>query len=300
MFKSFDTFVKREYMLQSMTGFGKATGTYNGKKIVVELRALNSKSFDLYLKLPSLFKEKEIDVRKILGNNLDRGKIEAIISIENTGDTNDYVINKSLVTKYYNELKDFSDGVGADVQNLIASIVRFPNVLVSQEDELSEEQWSFLEKCLLEAITKLKEFRLQEGASLKLDFENRIGEIDRLLKDVPKYESARIENIRERMRKGLEEAKNVDENRFEQELIFYIEKLDVSEEKVRLENHLNYFKETINTGGVIGKKIGFISQEIGREINTLGSKAQHSELQKLVVNMKDNLEKIKEQVLNTL
>lgn len=287
-------------MLQSMTGFGKATGTYKGKKIVVELRALNSKSFDLYLKLPSLFKEKEIDVRKILGNNLDRGKIEAVISIENTGDNSDYVINKSLATKYYNELKDFSDSVGANVENLMSSIVRLPDVLVSQDEELTDEQWSFLEKCLLEAITNLKEFRLQEGASLQSDFENRIGEIDRLLKEVPKYESVRIENIRERMRKGLEEAKNVDENRFEQELIFYIEKLDVSEEKVRLENHLNYFKETIETGGVIGKKLGFISQEIGREINTLGSKAQHAELQKLVVNMKDNLEKIKEQVLNTL
>lgn len=283
-----------------MTGFGKATGTYRGKKIVVELRALNSKSFDLYLKLPSLFKEKEIDVRKILGNNLDRGKIEAVISIENTGDNSDYVINKSLATKYYNELKDFSDSVDANVDNLMSSIMRLPDVLVSQEDELTDEQWSFLEKCLLEAITNLKEFRLQEGASLQSDFENRIGEIDRLLKEVPKYESVRIENIRERMRKGLEEAKNVDENRFEQELIFYIEKLDVSEEKVRLENHLNYFKETIETGGVIGKKLGFISQEIGREINTLGSKAQHAELQKLVVNMKDNLEKIKEQVLNTL
>lgn len=287
-------------MLQSMTGFGKATGTYKGKKIVVELRALNSKSFDLYLKLPSLFKEKEIDVRKILGNNLDRGKIEAVISIENTGDNSDYVINKSLATKYYNELKDFSDSVGANVENLMSSIVRLPDVLVSQDEELTDEQWSFLEKCLLEAITNLKEFRLQEGASLQSDFENRIGEIDRLLKEVPKYESVRIENIRERMRKGLDEAKNVDENRFEQELIFYIEKLDVSEEKVRLENHLNYFKETIETGGVIGKKLGFISQEIGREINTLGSKAQHAELQKLVVNMKDNLEKIKEQVLNTL
>lgn len=283
-----------------MTGFGKATGTYKGKKIVVELRALNSKSFDLYLKLPSLFKEKEIDVRKILGNNLDRGKIEAVISIENTGDNSDYVINKSLATKYYNELKDFSDSVDANVDNLMSSIMRLPDVLVSQEDELTDEQWSFLEKCLLEAITNLKEFRLQEGASLQSDFENRIGEIDRLLKEVPKYESVRIENIRERMRKGLEEAKNVDENRFEQELIFYIEKLDVSEEKVRLENHLNYFKETIETGGVIGKKLGFIAQEIGREINTLGSKAQHAELQKLVVNMKDNLEKIKEQVLNTL
>lgn len=283
-----------------MTGFGKATGTYKGKKIVVELRALNSKSFDLYLKLPSLFKEKEIDVRKILGNNLDRGKIEAVISIENTGDNSDYVINKSLATKYYNELKDFSDSVGANVENLMSSIVRLPDVLVSQDEELTDEQWSFLEKCLLEAITNLKEFRLQEGASLQSDFENRIGEIDRLLKEVPKYESVRIENIRERMRKGLDEAKNVDENRFEQELIFYIEKLDVSEEKVRLENHLNYFKETIETGGVIGKKLGFISQEIGREINTLGSKAQHAELQKLVVNMKDNLEKIKEQVLNTL
>lgn len=287
-------------MLQSMTGFGKASGTYNGKKIVIELRALNSKSFDLYLKLPSLFKEKEIDVRKILGNNLDRGKVEAIISIENTGDNSDYVINKSLATKYYNELKEFSDSVGANVENLMSSIVRLPDVLVSEVAELLEEDWDFLEKCLLEAIANLKEFRLQEGASLKTDFENRIGEIGRLLKEVPKYESERIENIRERMRKGLEDAKNVDENRFEQELIFYIEKLDVSEEKVRLENHLNYFKETIGNGGVVGKKIGFISQEIGREINTLGSKAQHADLQKLVVEMKDNLEKIKEQVLNTL
>lgn len=284
-----------------MTGFGKSTGTFKGKKIVVELRALNSKSFDLYLKVPSLFKEKEIEIRKILGNQLDRGKIEAVISIENTGDNSNYSINQSLAAKYYKELKTLSDNVGERSENLVATIIRLPDVLVNQEEELTEEDWKFLESLILEAIEKLKEFRKQEGDSLKKDFENRISEIESLLSKVSDYESERITAVKEKMRKSLEElGENSDQNRFEQELIFYIEKLDVSEEKVRLKNHLEYFNETINSSDSVGKKIGFISQEIGREINTLGSKAQHAELQKIVVEMKDNLEKIKEQVLNTL
>ena len=288
-------------MLQSMTGFGKSTGTFKGKKVVVEIRTLNSKSLDLYLKLPSFFKEKEIEVRKLIGDSLDRGKVEAIITIENTGDNTNYSVNKDLAKYYFQELNGLAKDVGTSESNLFSTIVRLPDVLISQEDDLEEDDWIFLRDLVLEAIEKLQQFRIQEGASLYSDFIGRIEQICELLVIVPQYENLRVTAIRERMRKGLEEVNTtVDENRFEQELLFYIEKLDITEEKVRLQNHLDYFKETIENNGSVGKKLGFITQEIGREINTLGSKAQNSELQKIVVEMKDNLEKIKEQVLNTL
>jgi uncharacterized protein (TIGR00255 family) len=288
-------------MLQSMTGFGKASGTFNGMKVTIEIRTLNSKSFDLYLKVPNYFKEKEVPMRKMLGDSLHRGKVEAIVTLEHIGDVSDYEINSSLAKKYYESLSQLADEVGGSKENLIATVARMPEVLVGKENEMSDSDWVALEKLLQEAIAKLIEFRNQEGESLFQDLQNRINEIDRLLGEVPQYEEERITKIRERMAGALEEIdQNSDANRFEQELIYYIEKLDVSEEKVRLNNHLNYFVETLNQDKPVGKKLGFISQEIGREINTLGSKAQHAELQKIVVDMKDNLEKIKEQVLNTL
>lgn len=288
-------------MLQSMTGFGKATASFNGMKVTVEIKTLNSKSFDLYLKVPNYFKEKEVAIRKMLGDQLERGKLEVFVNLENTGETSDYEVNVSLAKKYYASLAQIADEVGGTKENLIATVARMPEVLTGKEAELSEEDGKALLTLVQEAIDKLIEFRKQEGESLHSDLQERINAIDHLLGEVPQYEEERIQKIRERMSGALEEIDlNSDANRFEQELIYYIEKLDVSEEKVRLNNHLKYFVETMNQDRAVGKKLGFIAQEIGREINTLGSKAQHAELQKIVVNMKDNLEKIKEQVLNTL
>jgi uncharacterized protein (TIGR00255 family) len=289
-------------MLQSMTGFGKATGTFNGRKVVVELRALNSKSLDLYIKTPAIYKEKELELRKLIGTELDRGKIEFVISIENTGEASNFTINKGLAKKYYHEINSLANELETDPKELLVAVLRMPEILTSEEKQITEEDWEFLKELTVKAISQLKAFRSQEGASLKQDFSQRIQTIEDLLAQVPAFEQVRIDAVKERMRKALEEldTTKIDENRFEQELIFYIEKLDVSEEKVRLKNHLDYFKETLDAKEAIGKKLGFITQEIGREINTLGSKAQHAELQKIVVNMKDNLEKIKEQVLNTL
>lgn len=287
-------------MLQSMTGYGKATGSFNGKKIVVEVRSLNSKNLDLFVRLAPLYKSKEIEIRKMVGEALDRGKTELNINIENTGSTANFVINKELAKIYYNDLKSISEEVN-EPQDLLAMVMRMPEIYVNQSEELTDEESQQLETLVKEALNKLIDFRLQEGKSLLEDLTTRIEEIRALLLRVPEFEQLRIDTIRERMRKGFEDNNtNIDENRFEQELIYYIEKLDVTEEKVRLENHLDYFLETMKAGKSVGKKLGFISQEIGREINTLGSKSYHVELQKIVVQMKDNLEKIKEQVLNTL
>lgn len=287
-------------MLQSMTGYGKATGSFNGKKIVVEVRSLNSKSLDLFVRLAPLYKSKEIQIRKMVGEALDRGKTELNINIENTGSTANFVINKELAKIYYNDLKSISEEV-KEPQDLLAMVMRMPEIYVNQSEELTDEESEQLETLVKEALDKLIDFRQQEGKSLQEDLTARIEEIRALLLRVPEFEQLRIDTIKERMRKGFEDNNtNIDENRFEQELIYYIEKLDVTEEKVRLENHLDYFLETMKGGKSVGKKLGFISQEIGREINTLGSKSYHVELQKIVVQMKDNLEKIKEQVLNTL
>ena len=284
-----------------MTGFGKSTATFSGKKVVVELRALNSKNLDIYLKVPALYKSKEIDIRKMIGQSLDRGKVEAIISIENTGDKQSYGINKSLALRYLNEMKALSSDTNIDESNLLATVVRLPDVLITEEADVTEEEWEALKEVISEALQSLIRFRSQEGNSLEEDFRDNIAKIQHLLDLVPNYEQERITAIKERIRKGLEEvAENIDENRFEHELIFYIEKLDISEEKVRLSNHLNYFLETMEKSQAVGKKLGFIAQEIGREVNTLGSKANHADLQKIVVDMKDALEKIKEQILNTL
>lgn len=287
-------------MLQSMTGYGKATGSFNDKKIVVEVRSLNSKNLDLFVRLAPLYKSKEIEIRKMVGEALDRGKTELNINIENTGSTANFVINKELAKIYYNDLKSISEEVN-EPQDLLAMVMRMPEIYVNQSEELTDEESQQLETLVKEALNKLIDFRQQEGKSLLEDLTTRIEEIRALLLRVPEFEQLRIDTIRERMRKGFEDNNtNIDENRFEQELIYYIEKLDVTEEKVRLENHLDYFLETMKAGKSVGKKLGFISQEIGREINTLGSKSYHVELQKIVVQMKDNLEKIKEQVLNTL
>tara|TARA_B100000508_G_scaffold137355_1_gene131676 strand:+ start:203236 stop:204102 length:867 start_codon:yes stop_codon:yes gene_type:complete len=288
-------------MLKSMTGYGKSTASLANKKYTIEIRSLNSKGQDVYLKLPTAFKSKEIPLRKMIGSALDRGKIECLLSVEVTEGESNVEINKPLIKQYYAELSGIAEEVGDDSSDLMASILRMPDVLITKEEEVDEEEWAFVRQLMEGALEKINSFRAKEGESLTEDFNQCIGTIEDLLNEVPEFEDLRIDIIKERMRKGLEKLENgADENRYEQELIYYIEKLDISEEKTRLQHHLDYFRDTMKQEGANGKKLGFISQEIGREINTLGSKSYHASLQKIVVQMKDQLEKIKEQVLNTL
>jgi uncharacterized protein (TIGR00255 family) len=285
-----------------MTGYGKATGSFEGKKISVEIKALNSKSLDLYTRIAGTYREKELEIRQYITNALDRGKVEVNINIESTGNSKSLEINKDLALAYYKDLIETNILLGETTSDYLSLIVKMPEIFTQSKESTSEEEFTFLHELVAEACMNLNTFRRQEGEALEKEFNDRIEEIRSLLNQVEKYETTRIDTIKERMRKGLEEAGNVvgfDENRFQQELIFYIEKLDISEEKMRLANHLDYFLETMILPSA-GKKLGFITQEIGREINTLGSKSYHVELQKMVVDMKDSLEKIKEQVLNTL
>jgi uncharacterized protein (TIGR00255 family) len=283
-----------------MTGFGRAEGSLGGKKISIELRALNSKGMDLNLRFPPLYREMDSEFRREIGAVLTRGKIDCSLTVELTGESEGTVINKDLAKRYLNELKELANETGLPNSDLIAVAMRMPEVVDAGHDDLSEEDRRFAIKVLHDAMEHLNAFRAKEGAELEQEFKTRIGEIRDALSEIPKYEQERIDVVRERIRKGLEELSvSYDANRFEQEMIFYIEKLDVSEEKMRLGNHLNYFEETMSTEEP-GKKLGFIAQEIGREINTLGSKSNHAEMQKLVIGMKDALEKIKEQILNTL
>ena len=284
-----------------MTGYGKATAAYSGKRVSVEVRSLNSKSLDLNVRYAPIYKELEGNIRAIIGEYLDRGKVDVTINIDGTGDAKNYTVNQDLAKAYYKDLKTLNDAIGEKSEDYLSLILRMPDIYINEKEELTDGEKDWLLGLVKEASEQLNIFRRQEGSALEKEFTERIEDIRRLLLEVPKYENERIDTIRERMRKALEEleTKSYDDNRFEQELIFYIEKLDVSEEKMRLMNHLDYFLETMVLPSA-GKKLGFISQEIGREINTLGSKSNHAEMQKLVVDMKDNLEKIKEQILNTL
>jgi uncharacterized protein (TIGR00255 family) len=288
-------------MLMSMTGFGKITGSFESKKVSIEIRSLNSKSLDLNVRIASNYRELESEIRKIVGEELDRGKIDVYINLDSTGDTKNFTLNKDLAKAYFEDLKEVNALINGKTEDYLALILRMPDIYNNEREELSTEEKTWLLALMREACGKLNEFRRQEGDALVQEFTLRIEDIRRLLLDVPKYEAERLEVVRDRMRKGLEELENGkhDQNRLEQEMIFYMEKLDVSEEKMRLMNHLDYYIETMKVP-MSGKKLGFISQEIGREINTLGSKSNHAEMQKLVVDMKDNLEKIKEQILNTL
>ena len=288
-------------MLHSMTGYGKSSANFHDKKISVEIKALNSKTMDLYVRLSSNYREKELEIRQLIAQELDRGKVEVTISIENSGSVKSIEINKDLAKAYYTDLKETNQILGNITVDYLPLIVKMPDILIQSSNTVSKEEFLFLDELVLSACNELHRFRRQEGVALEKEFSVQINHIASLLEKVEDYEGLRIETIRERMRKGLEDASviGLDESRFHQELIFYIEKLDISEEKMRLKNHLDYFIETM-TLPATGKKLGFISQEIGREINTLGSKSYHLELQKLVVEMKDSLEKIKEQILNTL
>lgn len=286
-------------MIQSMTGFGKAVEECNHKKITVEIRSLNSKNIDINARIPYLYREKELEIRKLISESLHRGKIDAFVQTESTEGEKSQELNTEVIQSYIRELKTIAPDLKE--ADLLSTIIQLPDVLTYTEDEASEEEWEFLKTAFEKAIEGLINFRKSEGEILAKDFVKRIQKILELLTQVEPYEEERIEILRERFTKNLEELNTeYDKNRFEQELIYYIEKLDVTEEKVRLKNHCEYFIETLNTPKSNGKKLNFICQEIGREINTLGSKANHSEMQKIVVQMKDELEKIKEQILNIL
>lgn len=286
-------------MIHSMTGFGKASVQLPLKKLTIEIKSLNSKSLDLSVRLSQQYKEKELEVRNVIAQRLERGKIECSLYIEVTGEETSSTINAPIVKSYIQQMKNIIPD--ADATELMKMAVRMPDALKVERAELNEEEWKEIQKILNEALNNIVEFRRQEGAKLQNDFEQQIGSIRILMDEVATYETERINAVKERLRQGLEELKvNTDQNRFEQELIYYIEKLDINEEKVRLTNHLDYFIETMNGTQANGRKLGFIAQEMGREINTMGSKSNHSKMQKCVVQMKDELEKIKEQVLNIL
>lgn len=288
-------------MLFSMTGYGKISKEIAGKSIQVEIKTLNSKNFDLYSKLPNSYKSIENDARKMISDSLVRGKMDFILTVTHLGNSNDLQMNQSLALAYYEELKKLNQSVGQENADYLSLIMRMPDVFKTAEEELSEEETAAILQSVQEACQLVNDFRRQEGIALEKEFTTQIEEIRSLLAQVEPYESTRIDSIKERLLSSLKEIGEYDVNRFQQELIYYLEKLDISEEKMRLGNHLDYFLKTMNGQEEnVGKKLGFIAQEIGREINTLGSKCNHSDIQKIVVNMKDALEKIKEQVLNTL
>ncbi len=286
-------------MIQSMTGFGKATLQLPTKKITVEIKSLNSKGLDLNTRMPSVFREMELGLRNQLSLRLERGKIDFSLYVEVTGEETSSKINVPIVKGYIAQMKAVIPN--ADDTELMKMAVRMPDALKTERDEIDENEWKKIQTVIDEALENIAQFRKDEGVSLEKEFLHRIANIMTLMNNAVAYDAERVETVKTRLRTALDELKeNVDENRFEQELIFYLEKYDITEEKVRLENHLNYFIETLAGTEANGRKLGFITQEMGREINTMGSKSNHSEMQKLVVMMKDELEKIKEQVLNVL
>jgi uncharacterized protein (TIGR00255 family) len=290
-------------MIKSMTGFGKATGEWKNKKITIEIRSLNSKQMDLNIKMPSLYRSKELELRSYITKQTERGRMDVSIYVENGMDENAAVINKSLVETYIQQLKEIAQKTNSDSNDLLAIAMRMPDVFKQEREELEEEEWAYVIKKIDETIAAFNQFRVDEGNVLFKDFTDRINTIVALLKEIEQLEQPRIQQIRDRIKKNVYElipAEAVDKNRFEQELIYYIEKLDITEEKVRLRSHCDYFLEALKSPNAEGRKLGFIAQEIGREINTIGSKANHAEIQRLVVQMKDELEKIKEQSLNVL
>lgn len=286
-------------MIQSMTGFGKASLQLAFKKITAEIKSLNSKGLDLNTRMPSTYREMELGLRNLLGQKLERGKIDLALYVEVTGEETTSKINVPIVKGYIKQM--LAVVPDADATELMKMAVRMPDALKTEREEIDENEWNLIQKVIDEAIENIGQFRLDEGKSLEKEFRLRIQNIMNYMLEAVSFESERIETVKTRMRTTLEELKiEVDKNRFEQEMIFYLEKYDITEEKVRLENHLKYFLETIESNEANGRKLGFITQEIGREINTMGSKSNHAGMQKKVVMMKDELEKIKEQILNVL
>ena len=290
-------------MILSMTGFGKAVVEMNDKKITAEIKSLNSKQLDLTIRIPQQYRECELPLRSLVAAELERGKVDLAITVESNAGTSQSVINKSLASEYKKQIEELAQEVGIpEPEDWYSVLLRMPDIMKTEMPDMDDAEKEALNDAVSNAIKELVAFRTQEGNRLELFFKEKIENIQQLLNEVPKYEQERIEKIRGRIVDALEKLKNedYDKNRLEQEMIFYIEKLDITEEKLRLQNHLDYFLSTMETGHGQGKKLGFISQEMGREINTLGSIANHAELQRIVVRMKDQLEQIKEQVLNIM
>ena len=292
-------------MLESMTGFGKAAKDIENKKLTIEIRTLNSKQADINVKIPALYREKEMELRNLLAKSLKRGKIELNFRIDDQETSGSVVLNKAVINDYYSQLRETATSLNHNIEreNILEIIMRMPEVLKTEVNELDEQEWIKIKETVKEALVDIQKFRVQEGKVLQNDFYHRIQIIQELLSKIEPFEKERIERVKERIKQSFKENIKdieIDNNRFEQELIYYLEKFDITEEKVRLANHCKYFLQTMNENESQGKKLGFITQEIGREINTIGSKSNHSELQKIVVQMKDELEKIKEQVLNVL
>ena len=291
-------------MIQSMTGYGKAVVVYKDKKINAEIKSLNSKQLDLMTRISPLYREKEMEIRQMIGKALERGKVDFALWVEKDTGTEPTPVNGALMENYYHQLKAIAAENGIpEPHDWMQTLVRMPDVLTrTEQEELSDEEWVAAHAAVEQAIAALVDFRRQEGAALEKKFAEKIDNIERLMAEIEPYEKSRVEKIRQRIVDGLQQIPGVDydKNRLEQELIYYIEKLDISEEKQRLKNHLKYFRETMADGHGQGKKLGFIAQEMGREINTTGSKSNQAEMQNIVVQMKDELEQIKEQVLNAL
>ena len=288
-------------MIQSMTGYGKAVLQLPTKKVTIEIKSLNSKNLDLNVRIPSYYKEKELAVRKKLASALVRGKIDFSIYVEMTSDETSTKVNKSVVKQYIAQLRSTLNIDSVEDVELLKMAIRMPDALATEREELDENEWTLINKNIDIAITEIVQYRIDEAASLEVDFRERIANINTYLDEVKALDSDRVENVKTRLKKAIDDLKvDTDENRFEQELIYYLEKLDINEEKVRLANHLDYFLQTLASEDSNGKKLGFIVQEMGREINTTGSKANYAPMQKAVIQMKNELEQIKEQILNVL
>ena len=288
-------------MIQSMTGYGKAVLQLPSKKVTIEIKSLNSKNLDLNVRIPSYYKEKELAVRKKLAKTLVRGKVDFSIFVEMTADETSTTINHGVVKEYMQQLRNVvQTGNSSDVE-LLKMAVKMPDALKTEREELDESEWAEIKKAIDIATKEIVQYRTDEAASLEIDFRKRVANIKTYLEEVKALDGDRIENVKTRLQKAIDDLKvETDENRFEQELIYYLEKLDINEEKVRLANHLDYFLETLDSPDSNGKKLGFIIQEMGREINTTGSKANYAPMQKTVIQMKNELEQIKEQILNVL
>ena len=288
-------------MVQSMTGFGKSRVSIPGKNISIEIKSLNSKQQDFSVRMPGTYKSKEMSIRKMLQKELFRGKVECNINVELTGEASNHKINKQLIKSYFEQMTPLLSS-SEMTPEVLSIIMRMPDVMNFEREELEQEEWEILKNGVSDALKNIVDFRKEEGASLEDDLLKRVSAIENGLEDVKRHDKIRVENMKERLNTSISEIKDnlIDKNRFEQEVIYYLEKLDINEEKVRLAQHCKYFKDTLVSEIEKGKKLGFIAQEMGREINTVGSKANNAEIQKIVVLMKDSLEKIKEQVLNVL
>ncbi|GEM54453.1 hypothetical protein FB1_06740 [Flavobacterium branchiophilum NBRC 15030 = ATCC 35035] len=292
-------FLKNQYMIQSMTGYGKANLQLPTKKIIVEIKSLNSKGLDLNVRMSSVYKEMELGLRNEIASKLERGKIDFSIFIENVTEQTTSKVNVPIVKAYIAQLQEVY--ATADQTELMKMAIRMPDALKTEREEIDENEWQEIQKAVQIALQNIQAFRISEGQSLEKEFRHRIANIKQYMQEALALDPERVQAIKDRLQTAINELKvSIDENRFEQELIYYLEKLDITEEKVRLSNHLDYFIETLEGQEANGRKLGFITQEMGREINTMGSKSNHAEMQKLVVQMKDELEKIKEQVLNVL